>query len=455
MATISEITALWEKIQSRLKSLINDNTFYDSLFGKSFINDITSDTITLVVDSHFAKTLISTKYDNLLRSAVNDVCDVEYKIKVLTKDELNQKKKNEAQISTNTNSSYFSKAKLNPQLNFDTFVIGDFNREAALASQYVANDPGKYLANPLFIYSNSGLGKTHLLHAIGNKVKANKPEFNILYISASDFIDEYVNYVKGEKEAQSLKDFFSSINILLIDDVQMLADKVETQKMFFTIYNNLVDNNKQIVITSDKQPFELKGMEDRLITRFSKGLTVKIEEPDTNTCVEILKKKLTSAGMDVNKFDENVLRFFADKFSNNVRELEGALHKLLFYITTHPENDRITMDVAIEAISSLTSGKSLVSQINEQKIINTVADYYSLTPSQITGKDRSGQVALARHIAMYLIRYKLDIPLKKIGDAFGGKDHTTVMNAITKVDKGLKTDPQLKEAITHLQNELK
>ena len=217
----------------------------------------------------------------------------------------------------------------------------------------------------------------------------------------------------------------------------------------------MIDSNRQVVITSDKQPSELSGLEDRLVTRFTKGLTVKINEPDQNTCVEILKKKIIASGLDINNFDDSVLYFFAEKFSKDIRELEGALNRLMFYIISNKQTGRITMDVAVDAVQSLVGGKSISTQLNEQKIINVVADYYNLTSSQLTGKIRTGQIALARHIAMYLIRIKLDVPLKKIGDMFGGKDHTTVMSGISKVEKELKTNDTLKAAVEELEKRLK
>ena len=235
----------------------------------------------------------------------------------------------------------------------------------------------------------------------------------------------------------------------------MLANKVNTQDFFFTIYEKLLNAGKQTVITSDRQPSELNNLQERLVTRFSRGLTVKIDEPDQNTCVEILRKKIEANGLDINRFDDSVLYVFADKFSKNIRELQGALNRLIFYTVSMKQTDRITLDIAAESVQSLVGGKSIASELSEQKIVNVVADYYNLSPSQLTGKIRTGQIALARHIAMYLIRITLDVSLKKIGEIFGGKDHTTVMNAIQKVDKGLKTDMSLKEAVDELQKRLK
>lgn len=450
--SISEITQLWDRSLKKIEERLGEKQLFDSFFAGSYINEIHGDTIVVVVNSSLAAALIKQKYYDLVEDVVSEITESNFKLDFVLENEVQKGAEKQAQAKKQ---QYFQEATLNPKLTFDNFVVGSFNRESSQASLFVASNPGKTLAQPLFIYSNSGLGKTHLLHAIGNYIKNARPNYKILYISTSDFVEEYIRYVKGEKEAESLKDFFSSIDVLLLDDVQMLANKVKTQEMFFAIYNKMVDNSKQIVITSDKQPNELNGLEDRLVTRFCKGLVMKINEPDQNTCVEILRKKIEANGLDLQRFDDSVLYFFADKFSKNVRELEGALNRLIFYVVSLKQTDKISMDVAMEAVQSLTGGKSLFSTLNEQKIINVVSDYYNLTPSQLTGRIRTGQIALARHIAMYLIRITLDIPLKKIGDMFGGKDHTTVMSAIQKVDNGLKTDGELKSAIEELQKRVK
>ena len=294
------------------------------------------------------------------------------------------------------------------------------------------------------------------MHAIGNEIKEGRmPDANILYITAQDFVQEYIKFVTGEKEKQSIKDFFKGVDVLLLDDVQFLAEKVKTEEMFFYIYQDMINKGKQIVITSDRQPNELKGLEDRLVTRFSQGLTVKINEPDIDTCIEIIKEKISNYGMEIEKFDANVLYLIAEKFSSNVRDLEGAVKNLKFDYMALKEDEIMTLDLAIKAVSSKGDGKSITNQINGQKIINVVADYYNLTPSQITGKDRNSQLVLARHLSMYLIRKYIDIPLKKVGEMFGGKDHTTVMSAITKVDKELKTSAQLQAALADLEKKIK
>jgi len=452
ISSISEITQLWDRALNKIEERLGEKQLFDSFFAQSYIHEIKGSTIVVVVNSPLAKALIKSKYNDVVVDVINEITESNFQLEYVLESEVE-----EQVVVTHTvkKQSYFQDAVVNPNLTFDNFVVGSFNREASQASLVVASNPGK-MFNPLFIYSNSGLGKTHLMHAIGNYVtKVSKPGAKILYITGNDFVEEYVKYVRGEKDSEDIKSYVCSFDVLLFDDVQLLANKVKTQEMFFFIFEKFYNSGKHIIITSDKQPNELNGIEDRLVTRFSRGLTVKIDEPDQNTCVEILRKKIVANGLDLNKFDDSVLYFFADKFSKSVRELEGALNRLIFYTVTLKQTDRITMDVAAEAVQTLVGGKGFASQLNEQKIINVVADYYNLTPSQLTGKIRTGQISLARHIAMYLIRNTLDIPLKKIGDMFGGKDHTTVMSGIQKVDKELKTNEDMRTAVDELKKRLK
>lgn len=462
VTTLSEMTKLWDKTLRKIKENLNDNRTFDYFFANSYLDSRDGDTLIVVAPHRVAKSVIEDKYSELIIDTISEFDDDIYKIRVVTEDELGSIKKpgvlkndNNVEQKSTKQASFFKDSSLKPELTFDNFVVGDFNREAHKAALYVAKNGGT-LFNPLFIYSNSGLGKTHLLHAIGNEVKNGRmPNANILYINANDFVEEYVKYVRAEADSQSMKEYFKNVDILLLDDVQLLAGKVKTSEMFFFIYQDMINHGKRIIITSDKQPNELKGLEDRLITRFSQGLTIKIGEPDLDTSVEILKQKITTYGMDVEKFDANVILFLAEKYSSNVRDLEGAVQNLFFNCLDMDKEERITMDVAIKAVSSIKGGKNIAAQLSEQKIINVVADYYNISPSDITGKVRTGQIALARHISMYLIRKHLDVPLKKIGDMFGGKDHTTVMSGISKVDKELKTNKQLQEAIDELESKLK
>ena len=454
--SISEMTRIWQQVLKLVDARLQERQIFDSFFADTYINDIKGDTIVVIVNSLTAERLLSSKYIDLLKEAVGEVTEFSYNLEFKQLGEV-AKSKNAQLGNQNKNEEdtvFFKNAEIKSELTFDSFVEGDFNKEAYRAANLISQKPGEVF-NPLFIYSNSGLGKTHLLHAIGNKIKTKNPKAKILYIDANDFVDEYVKFVKGEKENETLKDFFSTVDVLLLDDVQFLENKVKTEEMFFYVYQKMINRNKQIVITSDRQPTELKGLEDRLVTRFTQGLTVKINTPDQDTCVKILEKQIENEGLKIENFDPAVLYFYADKFSNNVRELYGVFNRLIFYVSQMKQVEKITLDVAIEAAQNIAGTKHVATQLSETKIINVVADYYGLEPSQLTGKVRTGQLALARHVAMYLIRINIDVPLSKVGTIFGGRDHTTVMNGILKVENMLKTDEALKTAIEELQKRIK
>lgn len=457
VTTITEITRLWERTLKLIKQKLNNDEYFDYFFAKSYIYEKNGNNLVIVAPNLVAKAELGGKRKQLIIDVLNELEDDDFEIQVISNEDLNkQREENKsAESPLKKQTEYFADAVVKPELRFSNFVVGHFNKEAHQAALFVAKNGGT-MFNPLFIYSHSGLGKTHLLHAIGNEIKESRmPNAKILYITANDFVEEYIKFVRAEKDSQSLKNFFKDVDVLLLDDVQFLAEKVKTEEMFFYIYQDMINKGKRIIITSDKQPNEIKGLEDRLVTRFTQGLTVKINEPDIDTSVEILKQKIVDSGLKIEKFDANVIYFLAEKFSRDVRELEGAVNALVFSCLNLLDEEKITMDVAIKAVASIKGGKKIATQLSEQKIINIVADYYNLTPSQITGQDRTGQIVLARHLAMYLIRNHLDVPLKKVGEMFGGKDHTTVMSAITKVDKELKTNPQLQSALKDLEKKIK
>ena len=452
--SISEIARIWQQTLKVIDKKLGERNIFDSFIANSYIQDIKGNTVTVVVSSATAERLLSSRYIDVIKDSLSEVTDNNFDLVFVQQDSIAKSNKNMFAQEKVEEPSFFKDTRLDEELTFDSFVEGDFNIEAYRAAKVVAKDPGRAF-NPLFIYSHSGLGKTHLLHAVGNAIKAKKPNAKILYVDANDFVDEYIKFVKGEKDSETLKDFVCGYDVLLFDDVQFLQNKVKTEEMFFYIYQKMVNNNKQIVITSDRQPTELKGLEDRLVTRFSQGLTVNINNPDSETCVKILEKQIENAGLEISNFDPAVLRFYADKFSDNVRELQGKFKRLIFYVSEMNQVEKIDLDVAIEAVQNITNIRNAAAQLSEQKIINVVSDYYNLAPGQLVGKTRTGQIALARHVAMYLIRINIDVPLTKIGDMFGGRDHTTVMNGITKVEEMLKTDESLKAAINDLQKTLK
>ena len=449
--TLSEIAQLWARVLDRLQTKINDRHIFDSFFVDTYIHAIEADEIKVVVSSGLASNLLSTKYIDVLALTVAEVTQTNFKLVFLQKGELEKNNK-----ANEKKSSFFANSFVNRKYTFDNFVVGTSNREAHQAAVLIASNPGKlFNYNPLFIYSQSGLGKTHLLHAIGNYVRENAPSLKVLYITTDDFVDEFIKYVSGEKDSDNMKDFFKAIDVLMVDDIQFLSEKVKTEEMFFHIFNHLVNAGKQIILTSDRHPSEIRGVESRLVTRFNSGLTMNITVPDLPTRVAILKKKIEANGLDITYFDEEVFHFFAERFSNNVRELEGALNRLVFYVINIKQTKHITMALAIESVQPLIGSGVTLSSLTENRVINTVADYYNLTSQQLTGRIRTNQIAMARHIAMYLIRTLLDVPFLKIGALFGGKDHSTVMNAVKKVEKSLKVDEAIATAVDQLEKRLK
>lgn len=449
--TLSEIAQLWARVLDRLQTKINDRHIFDSFFIDTYIHAIDADEIKVVVSSGLASNLLSTKYIDVLALTVAEVTQTNFKLVFLQKGDLEKNIK-----ASEKKSSFFASSFVNRKYTFDNFVVGTSNREAHQAAVLIASNPGKlFNYNPLFIYSQSGLGKTHLLHAIGNYVRENAPSLKVLYITTDDFVDEFIKYVSGEKDSDNMKDFFKAIDVLMVDDIQFLSEKVKTEEMFFHIFNHLVNAGKQIILTSDRHPSEIRGVESRLVTRFNSGLTMNITVPDLPTRVAILKKKIEANGLDITYFDEEVFHFFAERFSNNVRELEGALNRLIFYVINIKQTKHITMALAIESVQPLIGSGVTLSSLTENRIINTVADYYNLTSQQLTGRIRTNQIAMARHIAMYLIRTLLDVPFLKIGALFGGKDHSTVMNAVKKVEKSLKVDEAIATAVDQLEKRLK
>ncbi|HKL84279.1 MAG TPA: chromosomal replication initiator protein DnaA [Bacilli bacterium] len=450
--SISEITQLWDRSLARIKEKITERHVYDAFFTNTYIYTINGDTISVVANSNLAKSVLASTYTNLVEEIVADITESNYRIDFIVAEEISKTVEKPVEKAR---SSFFQTSKINPKFTFDNFVVGrNSNLQAYQAALMISATPGK-MYNPLFIYASSGLGKTHLLHAIGNYIKETTPLLNVLYISTDDFVEEYIRFVHGDKESESLKDFFRSIDVLLIDDIQFLAEKPKTEEMFFHIFNSLVNSNKQIVLTSDRHPSELKGLENRLVSRFNQGLQISISVPDLETRKEILKKKIIANNLDVNDFDDDVLEFFADRFGNNVRDLEGALNRLLFFIINIHPTTKVTYEIAAQSVESLINVLDSQTKLSEKRVISVVADYYNLTPTQLTGRNRTTQVSMARHIAMYLMRELLDLPFSKVGKAFGGKDHSTVMNAIQKVEKLLKTDPSFKKVIDDLNARLK
>ena len=449
--TLSELTALWGRVLNRIKAeLADDPLVYDSFFKDSYIHSLDGKTINVVVNSSLAVQILRSQYEKTVLGALADCTETNFDVHFLSKD----------QISSSTaikpaKPAYFSDSYINPNYTFDNFVVGESNREAYQASLMIAQNPG-HLYNPVLIFGESGLGKTHLLHAIGNKVKSKYPAMKVLYIHAQEFLNEYVKFVSGDMAGISISDWFKNeVDFLLIDDVQFLANKERTEETFFTIYNDFYSRGKQVVLTCDQHPSKLNGLDERLKTRFVQGLPLCIAQPERETCEQILRMRIRANGLKESDFDPEVITFFANTFRKNVRELEGAFDRLLFFAVQMNGTNHVTLKIAQTAVSSLVDVKAATGTLSAEKVIDAVADYYGIPSYQLTGKIRTSQIALARHIAMYLIRSRLDAPFAKIGSLFGGRDHATVMNGVNKVENSLKTDKGLQKAVSDINKRLK
>ncbi|MFC1609074.1 chromosomal replication initiator protein DnaA [Patescibacteria group bacterium] len=328
---------------------------------------------------------------------------------------------------------------LNPRYTFDNFVVGENNELARAACYSVSQKLGQNY-NPLFIYGDVGLGKTHLLQSIGNEVLRNQPDKQVIYISSEGFTSELVNSIKNQRIEQ-FKNKYQKADLLIIDDIQFISGKEKTQDIFFHIFNSLYQLNKQIVISSDRPPKEIQILEDRLKSRFEGGMITDIGNPDLETRIAILKTKLTEKNFFL---EENIIRFIAENIKNNIRELEGALNKVIAnYELTKQEPSIDSIKKMLLDISSTGKKKG----ITHRDIIQAVADFYDLTYEDLVNKGRRKRVAIPRQIAMYIIRNELKSSYPEIGEFLGGRDHTTVMHAFKKIDQALKEDLKLKENI--------
>lgn len=332
---------------------------------------------------------------------------------------------------------------LNPKYVFDTFVVGNSNRFAHAAALAVAEAPSRAY-NPLFIYGGVGLGKTHLMHAIGHYILAKNPDMRVVYVSSETFTNELINCIKDD-EINSFRAKYREKDVLLIDDIQFLENKERTQEEFFHTFNALHEANRQIIVSSDRPPKELSTLEDRLRSRFEWGLITDIQPPDLETRVAILRKKAQLENLIV---PDDALQYIATRITSNIRELEGALIRLVAYAQLHQAP--ITAALAEEALRDILP-ENRRQPITIARIQSVVAEYFQLRPEDLRAKRRTRAVAEARQIAMYLARELTDASLPKIGDEFGGRDHTTVLHGCEKIAASLQTDPELRATIKRLR----
>ena len=372
----------------------------------------------------------------------------EFQVVIKSKDEYKSnkidKKKKVRKSLYKDNSKLF-----NPKFNFENFVVGGNNRFAYAASLAVAESPAEAY-NPLFLYGGSGLGKTHLMQAIGIQVIKNDPTSNVLYISSETFTNELIEAINTQNTNQ-FKEKYRNIDILLIDDIQFLEGKEATQEEFFHTFNTLYENNKQIVISSDRPPSNLQKLDERLTTRFGFGITADVQPADFETRVAILKKKIELADIEVDSDIEEVCNLIAEKIKYNIRELEGAMNRMISF--SEIMNNKI--DLAFAKIVLKDIYRDTDKAIAPERIRSTVASYYDIKVSDLDSKRRTAEIALARQVAMYLCRESTDFSFSKIGEIFGGRDHSTVMSNCNKIQTLYQEDELIKYDIDEINKKLK
>ncbi len=473
----TQLTEIWEKSLEIIKTSVNEVVF--KTWIKTLIPvDISANTITIKVESDLFKDVVESRYLPLIENSINAATSDEYIVELITIEGDQSKNtaldnieesdaKQEDAIQTDAieictedinldldpdsdlNSDkfqYLDNAKLNPKYTFDSFVIGNSNRFAHAASLAVAESPAKAY-NPLFIYGGVGLGKTHLMHAIGHNILLNNPNAKVYYVSSEKFTNELINAIKDDKNIE-FRNKYRSVDVLLIDDIQFIAGKVGTQEEFFHTFNALHEAVKQIIISSDRPPKEIPTLEDRLRTRFEWGLIADIQPPDFETRMAILKKKSDIEEIDI---PNEVMGYIVTKIKTNIRELEGALLRLKAYATLTKQS--INIDMAIEALKDIINNKD-PKQISIETIQNVVSNYYNIRMEDFKSSKRTRNVAFPRQVAMYLSRKLTDFSLPRIGEEFGGRDHSTVIHAYEKISDRLNNDENLQNAISELERKI-
>ena len=345
-----------------------------------------------------------------------------------------------------SNNNFVHNNQLNSDYTFEKFVVGNGNKMAHAAALAVAEDPGR-VYNPLFIYGGAGLGKTHLMQAIGHTILQRDPTAKVKYVSSEAFANDFINSIQLKNQSE-FRDEYRNVDLLLVDDIQFLANKVGTQEEFFNTFETLFQNNKQIVLTADRLPNEIQNLQTRLVTRFKMGLPVDITPPDFETRIAILREKSQSLGLDL---PDEALNYISGHFDSSVRDLEGALSRIKVF--TSMTDAPITTSMVAEALRGLV-GQGATKEITIPIIQNKVAKYFNVTVTDLKGKKRVKSIVMPRQIAMYLSRELTDASLPKIGQEFGGKDHTTVIHAHEKIQTELLTNKDLQNDIKEIKDQL-
>ncbi|WP_461207539.1 chromosomal replication initiator protein DnaA [Clostridium sp. DL1XJH146] len=411
--------------------------------------DIEANIMKFEVPNDFTKQILNNRYKSLIINAIKLITNKHYNIEFSIFTEKNDEEYNSKDTNKNRSKIVVSdeiQSTLNPKYTFESFVIGNSNRFAHAASLAVAEAPARAY-NPLFIYGGVGLGKTHLMHAIGHYVLKNNPSSKVVYVTSEKFTNELINSIKDDKNTE-FRNKYRHVDVLLIDDIQFIAGKERTQEEFFHTFNTLHEANKQIILSSDRTPKEIPTLEDRLRSRFEWGLIADIQAPDFETRIAILKKK---ADVEHLSIPNEVMAYIASKIKSNIRELEGALIRIVAYSSL--TSREITAALAEEALKDIINHNT-VKKITISYIQDIVATYFNIKTDELKSSRRTRNITYPRQIAMYLSRKLTDMSLPKIGEEFGGRDHTTVIHSYEKISTNIKNDSSLKDIIEDLTKKI-
>lgn len=432
-----DLAEIWVRCKDKLKESFNEKVF--NVWIKPIMPlEVTDTYYKVAVKNDFFKTMLEENYAQVIEGVLAGIMGKNIKLIIETMDNgssgseaaeempaVPAKREQQQLFNENTSVQQPDESNLNPKYVFETFVIGNSNRFAHAAAQAVANDPA-HAYNPLFLYGGVGLGKTHLMHAIGNRIKQNNPSMKVLYTSSEKFTNEIINSIQN-KTTEAFRQKYRNIDCLIIDDIQFLKGKEQTQVEFFHTFNALKDADKQIIISSDRPPREIETLEDRLRSRFDQGLTADIQTPDLETRMAILR---TKAASDNIVLPTEVITLLATNIATNIREIEGAYNKIVAY--TSLMHMPITVETAQKVLSDM--GNDIKTRtITYEGIIKVVADHYNVKQDELFNKKRTQNIAFPRQVAMYLCRELADLSYPRIGELFGGRDHTTVIHAYEKI----------------------
>lgn len=452
-----DLKVLWNKFLEIIKQEVSSIS-YNTWFAETELHDMNNGKARVIVPMPIHKKHLSDSYKEMATRIFNEITGSNFEFEFLLKDEIDddnssnvQKEPPIEEVGVPYNNPIASNLK--PNYTFDTFIVGNSNKFAHAAALSVAENPGK-MYNPLFIYGSSGLGKTHLMHAIGNYIVQNSNK-KVLYVTCEQFRDDFIGISRRMEEngnnfdyVDYFKNKYRNIDVLMIDDIQFLGGATSTQQEFFHTFNTLYSDNKQIVITSDRSPDDLKLLEDRLRTRFCWGLTVDIYPPDFELRINILKKKIAGGAIN-QEIPDNVIEYIASNMGSDVRQLEGSINRLLAY-STIMGGSKIDLDLAIEALKDYTN-TGISEKNNIRKIQKAVAEYFQISVDDMKSKKRSANLAFPRQVAMYLCRQLTDESFPKIGTEFGGKDHSTVMHSCDKIEAEMKVNKELVKTIENIK----